>query len=376
VSLILDEHRLYLSDPVRIDAFRRAIHEAVGPGDVVLDLASGTGVLGMIACEAGASRVYAIEATSLVEVARAVAAANGFAERIVTIRDLSTHAVLPEPVDAIVCDQIGHFGFEAGVVEYGVDVRDRWLKPGGIMVPARIDIAVAPVECPELHDQVEYWQQRPAGFDYSPARDWALHTGYPFMLEAGMLLGAAAIGHSLEMASVSAAPFAFATRLPVERPGVLHGIGGWFCALLSPSVTLSNAPTAPARLKRRNAFLPIDRPIAVVPGDEVRLNLHVIPPDTVTWTVEVWRGAERLGRSRQSTANGMLIARDELRRMDPRFVPTLTERGKARQSVLAFCDGRPLADIERAVFERHHGLFTSLDQASVFVAEVVTRYAK
>jgi hypothetical protein len=44
--------------------------------------------------------------------------------------------------------------------------------------------------------------------------------------------------------------------------------------------------------------------------------------------------------------------------------------------VLALCDGRALADIERAMLARHPELFTSLDQASIFVAEVVTRYAK
>ena len=77
MSLVLDEHRQYLSDAVRIDAFRRAIAEVVAPGSVVLDLASGTGILGLLACEAGARRVYAIEATGMTEIARAVASANG-----------------------------------------------------------------------------------------------------------------------------------------------------------------------------------------------------------------------------------------------------------------------------------------------------------
>ena len=57
MSLILDEHRHYLSDTVKISAFRRAVAEVVRPGAVVCDLASGTSILGLFACEAGAARV-------------------------------------------------------------------------------------------------------------------------------------------------------------------------------------------------------------------------------------------------------------------------------------------------------------------------------
>ncbi len=79
---------------------------------------------------------------------------------------------------------------------------------------------------------------------------------------------------------------------------------------------------------------------------------------------------------RHSTLKGMLLSREELRRMDPRFVPALTPRGRARLSVLQLCDGRtPLAQIERDVFARHPELFQSLGDAGAFVAEVVTGYS-
>jgi protein arginine N-methyltransferase 1 len=81
-------------------------------------------------------------------------------------------------------------------------------------------------------------------------------------------------------------------------------------------------------------------------------------------------------RFRQSTLKGMLLSREELRRTHPAFVPRLTPRGDARLSVLNLCDGqRPLADIEREVFERHPDLFRTLGEAATFVAEVVTRYS-
>src|SRR5215218_7496786 len=77
VSLVVDEHRQYLDDRVRLAAFEAAIAEAVRPGDVVVDLACGTGILGMLACRAGAGRVYAIEDQGTIELARALYRANG-----------------------------------------------------------------------------------------------------------------------------------------------------------------------------------------------------------------------------------------------------------------------------------------------------------
>ena len=64
MSLIVDEHREYLSDLNRLDAYRRAIEERVRPGFVVVDLGAGSGIMGLLACRAGARRVYAIDIDS------------------------------------------------------------------------------------------------------------------------------------------------------------------------------------------------------------------------------------------------------------------------------------------------------------------------
>src|SRR5262245_35617766 len=110
MSLIVDEHRQYLADGARLAAFRRAIREVVKPGDLVVDLGAGTGVLGLLACEAGAGRVYAIDAGGMIEVARGVARANRLENRVTFVKELSLHTELPERVDVVIADQIGRFG--------------------------------------------------------------------------------------------------------------------------------------------------------------------------------------------------------------------------------------------------------------------------
>src|SRR5436309_9370770 len=177
MSLVLDEHREYLADAVRVSAFRQAIEEVVTPGDVVLDLGAGTGILGLMACRVGAKRVYAVDEGPIIGLAREIAWANGFQDRINHIKGLSTRVELPERVDVVLADQIGRFGLESGILEYFADARARFLKPGGVMVPGELALVVAPVECRELSERVEFWGRGPAGYDFRPACTTATNTG-------------------------------------------------------------------------------------------------------------------------------------------------------------------------------------------------------
>jgi len=379
VSRIIDEHRLYLIDEPRVEAYRRAIAEVVRPGDVVLDLASGTGILGLMACEAGAARVYAVETMALVGLSRQIARDNGVADRITVIRGFSTHVSLPEPVDVVVSDQIGRFGFEAGVFQFFDDARQRFLKPGGTTIPSGIELLAAPVEGEELWADADRWSRPMAGFDMRAARAIAMNSGYPVHLEADQLLSE---------------PMSLSTRDPAQplgvwrvegsavasRPGTLHGIGGWFRAQLSPGVTMTNSPLSPERINRRNVFFPLDRPVALAEGDTVTLAMQILTSELlVTWDVEVRdkETGERKGRFSHSTWKGMLLSAEDMRRTRPDYVPRLTPRGEARQTVLELCDGEtPLGVVQSEVFKRHKALFENEHQAELFVAEVVTAYSE
>lgn len=379
MSRVIDEHRLYLSDAARVSAFAAAIAEVVRPGDVVLDLASGTGILGLLACRAGASRVYAIDDGGMAQPARAIARENGFDGRIQVIHGHSAHVELPERADVLVTDQIGHFGFDAGGVEIVADARRRLLKPDARLVPSRIELLVAPVDVPDVADAVDFWSRQPAGFAMESLREMTVNSGHPRTLDAEHLLGAPAVGGTIDLRA-DASTIAVSAEMSISRSGTLHGIGGWFSAVLSPTVRLSNAPLAANRIARRGVVFPIRRAIAVAAGDRVSVRMHILPADLmVSWSVRVFRGAaaEAIVRFDHSTLGGMLLEPERLRRTRPDYVPKLTARGKARQSVLELCDGcRPLASVEREVYERHPALFRDLSEAAVFVAEVVTGYSE
>src|SRR2546422_8782885 len=382
MSLVLDEHRQYLADAVRVSAFRQAIDEVVTPGDVVLDLGAGTGILGLMACRAGAKRVYAVDEGPIIGLAREIAWANGFQDRITHIKGLSTRVELPERVDVVLADQVGRFGLESGILEYFADARARFLKPDGVMIPGEIGLVVAPVECGELFGQVDFWGRTPAGYDFRPALGIAANPGYPARFDPAHLLGAPARAISLRLSTVStAAALSAEVVLEAARPGTLHGIGGWFEAQLSPGVTLTNSPLAARPIFRRQVFFPIARPVALEEHDQIRVRLRILPAaGVVSWTVDVRDGRgpapTSKGRFAHSTFQGMLLCKEDLERTDLQFVPRLSPWGEARRSVLELCDGRRvLGEIEREVQRRHPALFQSLAEAAAFVTDVVTRYA-
>jgi protein arginine N-methyltransferase 1 len=380
VSYVLDEHRRYLADRPRLQRYGEALAELVRPGDVVVDLASGTGILGLLACRAGAARVYAIEGGPIAGLARDIARVNGYGDRIQVVHGDASDVVLPERADLLVSDQIGRFGFDAGLLALVEDARRRLLKPDARLIPATLDLMVAPVEHARQFDRVTFWSRRAADFDVSPAQVIASNTGYPTRFAADHLLADPATGTTVDLThgSRGGGPLRLDTSFAMQRAGVLHGIGGWFGAQLSPSVRVSNSPLDPCRIARRQAFFPIEAPVAVAEGDRVHLTMRILPDElVVSWAVTVEPRRAAATTFRHSTLNGMLLNPATLRMTAPDYRPVLTDRGLARRTVLELCDGaRTLAQIEAEVHRRHAGLFGSDGEAAVFVGEVVTRYTR
>ena len=127
----LGYHRLLLEDHVRMDAYERAIRELVKPGDVVLDVGTGSGILAMLAARAGASRVHAVESADVVGLAEQNVRANGL-ENIIVVHHGDARELTPmEPVDVLVSECMGRFLIDDGMIPAIVAAGKR-LKPGGV----------------------------------------------------------------------------------------------------------------------------------------------------------------------------------------------------------------------------------------------------
>src|SRR5688572_16512100 len=129
----------------RLDQYARAIAGTVREGDTVLDLGTGTGVLAVLACRAGARRVHAVESSDAVRMGELLSSATGLADRIQFIQGSSSQLVLDERVDVVVGDIHDTFGLQPGGLASLIDARRRLLRPGGVVMPRSIELRIAPV---------------------------------------------------------------------------------------------------------------------------------------------------------------------------------------------------------------------------------------
>jgi protein arginine N-methyltransferase 1 len=375
-SSILGEHREYLSDEGRLAGYHQALSAVVRSGDTVLDLGTGTGVLGLLAAQAGAARVYALDATAMLGIARAVVRDNGLLDRITLVKDHSLGAVLPERVDVVVADQLGPFGVEAGVLEAYADARRRHLKPGGTLIPRRLDLGLAPVQADALWPDIAFWDRPALGVDVRAIGPRARNTRYFTVVAPDDVLAAPATVATLDPGTHGNAPIRAQATFTVSRPGTLHGLAGWFSAELAPGVSITNSPLAATRLQRAHLLLPVDAPVPVRPGDVVTAALHLVPPSAlVRWTVTIADayGVQR-ARSVHSTLDVASLSAEELARTHPDHLPTLGPRGAARRTVMSLMDGRTrLEELEAELLARHPELFDSRAAAAAFVGRVVAR---
>ena len=70
-----------IEDPVRYQAYKAALERTVRPGDVVLDLGAGTGLMTFLALAAGAGHVYAVEPNPIVNCVNDIATAGARLDR-------------------------------------------------------------------------------------------------------------------------------------------------------------------------------------------------------------------------------------------------------------------------------------------------------
>lgn len=288
-----------LLDRVRNEAYRRALQHVVKPGDVVLDMGAGTGLLSILAANAGARRVYAVERTGIAEVARRMVERNGHAERVEVLQSDLEDVDLPEKVDVLVSEWMGGFGVDENMLAPLLMARDRWLKPGGKIIPGRLTAFLAPASIPAFDEEVAYWQQGQHGVDMSVIASLttqeAFHTQTPLTVDSLIADPQAMWSHDPYTCTVEEAdqPFTAKLSFQAKRASKLSGVVTWFTAEMGDGTELTNAVGAPDTHWGRSLF-PFDRPIELAEGEAFEVELHCDP--SIPGSCEFYWSVQTAGR--------------------------------------------------------------------------------
>ena len=239
---VMGFHRHLLMDGVRTGAFVEAVRRVVRPLDFVVDLGTGTGVLAVAAAQAGAGTVIGIERTAIASQARALAAANN--ARVEVVHGASDDVRLLRVVDVLISECLGLAGLGGAMIGAVKRARDRWLKPGGLVIPTRVRVLAAPVEDPEADALVHCWDEaRVAGVRLDVLGAHVGHNLYIASFTDRHLLAppVEVCGTDLQAGPLEDAVTGTAMAT-TTRPGTLHGWALWFEADLADDLVLRTGP--------------------------------------------------------------------------------------------------------------------------------------
>lgn len=275
-------HEEMLKDRVRTESYRRALRGDVVAGKVVVDVGCGTGILCLFAAAAGARHCYGIECSRIAGHARATVAASAYADRITIVEGRAEEAELPEGADVVVSEWMGYGLLYEAMLESVLAVRDRWLRPGGVVLPDRCDLCVCGIEDAAYRaEKLGFW-------------DCVYGFAMPTIAAAALSEPLVDVAGAEQVATTSAALKAFdlgamgrsdaelflpptAFALTATRDDTLHALVVYFDVAFGPSgVAFSTAPWAEyTHWKQTIVYLPEALPLAA--GDTVTGTLAMTP---------------------------------------------------------------------------------------------------
>ncbi|XP_012592910.1 histone-arginine methyltransferase CARM1-like [Microcebus murinus] len=256
----ISQQQNMMQDFVRIATYHRAIlqNHADFKDKVVLDVGCGSGILSFFAVQAGARKVYVVEASSIAQYTEVLVKNNHLSDKIIVLPGKIEEISLPEAVDVIVSEPMGYMLFNERMLESYLHSK-KWLKSNGMMFPTFSDIHLAPFSDEQLYvehfSRANFWyQQCFYGVNLSSLQAAAVDEYFrqPIVDTFDVrILMAQTVKYTVNFMDAEEEdlqrveiPFVF----QMAQSGLIHGLAFWFdVAFVGSRVTvwLSTAPTEP-----------------------------------------------------------------------------------------------------------------------------------
>ncbi len=266
-------HQMMLEDAIRTNSYERAI-ALVAPGKSVIDFGAGTGVLSIFAARSGATSVDAIERSTFVHHARRIARDSGFPNINFHYADHESFEI-EHSVDLIVSEWMGHFLFYEAMLDPLISIRNRYLKPGGAMLPARVSLHAALLTDQAFHEECSFFLGNPYGIDFSSIAGQPLRQSRCVRVEPSQLARRQFHLGTLDMATITETPATLAGTCRVDQACMTYGIIAWFSTELADGIEFGTGPHDPPT-HWDQMFFPFPEPFVALP--DRTLTLEICPP--------------------------------------------------------------------------------------------------
>ncbi|KAK5635285.1 hypothetical protein RRF57_010997 [Xylaria bambusicola] len=260
----VDIHETMLKDTVRTDAYRDFIYnnKHLFAGKTVLDIGCGTGmyyfilrlpslasppitnnfkgILSMFCARAGAARVIAVDASDIILKARENIYRAGLVDTITTLHGKMEEVTLPvDQVDIIVSEWMGYCLLFEAMLPSVLYARDKYLAPGGLMVPSHTNMWVAPVSDPVwVSENGETFWADVYGFDMSAMAKGIYDEVRVLHWPGDKVCGTSSAFKMLDLYTTSAADLSFTAPYVSKLSQDVDALDGfliWFDTFFSPT---------------------------------------------------------------------------------------------------------------------------------------------
>lgn len=238
-------HFPMVHDGPRNEAYRDAIRARVTDGMSVLEIGTGTGLLAMMAVEAGARHVTTCEKVPEIAArARQIIAQNGYQDRITVLdkhsRELVVGTDLPEKADILISEILGAAFLGEAVLTSVIHARKELLKPGAPMIPLGGATMAGIVDRAGI-ESIVHAGTDVMGFDLSPFNNLA-----PLKLKltpdlSPVLLTEGQPAYIYELDGAIDLPAERQIDFTVVRDGTAVGVAIWMKIRLTDDIVLENA---------------------------------------------------------------------------------------------------------------------------------------
>ncbi|CAI9759061.1 unnamed protein product [Fraxinus pennsylvanica] len=226
-------HEEMLKDAVRTKTYQSVIYKNpfLFKDKVVLDVGAGTGILSLFCAKAGAKHVYAVECSSMADMAEEIVKLNNFSNVITVLKGKIEEIELPvAQVDIIISEWMGYFLVYENMLNTVLYARDKWLVKDGLVLPDRASLHLTAIEDADYkEDKIEFWNNV-YGFDMSCIRKQALSEPLVDTVEQKQIVTNCQLLKTMDISKMALedASFTAPFKLVAERDDYIHALVAYF----------------------------------------------------------------------------------------------------------------------------------------------------